>query len=102
MNVISRPAISEAIRRHPDAETWLNAWWKWAKAEQWESLYDVRVRFPAADQVGGCLVFNACGNKYRLIVGVIYADESTGGTLFVKDFLTHAEYSKNRWQKDCW
>jgi hypothetical protein len=26
MNVISRPAIDEAIRRHPDAESWLNAW----------------------------------------------------------------------------
>jgi mRNA-degrading endonuclease HigB of HigAB toxin-antitoxin module len=34
MNVISRPAIDEAIRRHPDTESWLNAWWKVAKREQ--------------------------------------------------------------------
>ena len=39
-----------------------------------------------------------CGNKYRLIVGVKYADDAQQGTLWVKHFLTHAEYSKNRWK----
>lgn len=34
----------------------------------------------------------------RLIVGYIYADESKGGTLFVKDFLTHAQYDQGRWK----
>ena len=101
MNVIARPAIDDAIQQHADAKSWLNAWWKVAKKEQWTSLHDVREVYPAADQVGGCLIFNACGNSYRLIVGVVYADETKGGTLFVKHFLTHAEYDKDNWKGDC-
>ena len=57
--------------------------------------------YPSADQVGGCLVFDACGNRYRLIVGVVYADETKGGTLFVKQFLTHAQYDKGKWKESC-
>jgi len=100
MNVISRPAIRRAIERHHDAENWLENWWDTAKSRQWESLHDVRVDYPSADQVGDLLIFNASGNRYRLIVGVVYANEWAGGTLFVKYFLTHAEYDKNRWKGD--
>jgi mRNA interferase HigB len=101
MNVISRPAIRQAIERHPDATTWLEKWWENAKREHWSSLHHVRAVYPATDQVDCCLVFNACGNKFRLIVRVSYANEWSGGTLFVKHFLTHAEYSKDDWKKDC-
>jgi mRNA-degrading endonuclease HigB of HigAB toxin-antitoxin module len=44
---------------------------------------------------------NACGNDYRLICRVTYANRWTDGTLLVKHFLTHAEYDKNKWCKDC-
>lgn len=30
-----------------------------------------------------------------------YANRWTDGTLLVKHFLTHAEYDKNKWCKDC-
>ncbi len=38
-----------------------------------------------------------------MIVGVYYArPEDTGtGTLYVKHFLTHAEYDRGDWKKDC-
>ena len=101
MNVIARPAINAAINEHPDAEKWLNAWWKRARKEEWQSLSEIRLTYPKTDQVGGCLVFDVCGNKYRLIVGVVYADETKRGTLFVKHFLTHAEYDKDDWKDDC-
>ena len=101
MNVISRPAIDQAIQRHPSAEPWLNAWWKVAKREPWVSLRQVRETYPQTDQVASCLIFNVKGNAYRLVVGVRYATGSHGGTLFVKHFLTHAEYDTNEWKKDC-
>ncbi len=100
MNVISSPKVLAAIERHPESSGWLDAWWKTAKSSQWLSLHGVRLVYPATDQVGGCLVFNA-PRACRLIVGVIWADESRNGTLFVKHFLTHAEYDKNKWKKDC-
>ena len=101
MNVIARPAVDVAVARHADAETWLEAWWITAKAARWESLTDVRLDYPAADQVGRCLVFNARGNKYRLIVRVVYANSWQNGTLFVKQFLTHAQYDKEYWKEGC-
>jgi len=39
--------------------------------------------------------------RYRLIVGVTYATEERGGTLFVKHFLTHADYERQNWRGDC-
>ena len=101
MNVISRPAIRAAQRRHSDIADWLDHWWQVAKLARWQSLHDVRVTYPASDQVGHCLVFNVRGNKYRFIVGVSYASEERGGTLFIKHFLTHAEYTKGQWREDC-
>jgi mRNA interferase HigB len=74
MNVIARPAIDAAMARHPDAAGWLETWWTVAKAARWESLADVRGDYPAADQYGRCLIFNARGNNYRLIVRIVYAD----------------------------
>ena len=100
MNVISRPKILAAVTRHPEAEKWLNAWWKTSKTEQWGSLRDVRQVYSSADQVGGCLIFNAPQGR-RLIVGVIWADENRNGTLFVKHYLTHAQYDRESWKKDC-
>jgi len=100
MDTISRPAVDNAIARHPQSATWLNAWWQRAKTEQWTSLDDIRRTYPQTDQVGSCLVFNANAGR-RLIVGVRYATDSRGGTLFVKHFLTHAEYDKDDWKKDC-
>ena len=38
---------------------------------------------------------------FRLICRVRYANRWTDGTLLVKHFLTHSEYDKNKWCKDC-
>ena len=101
MHVISRPAIQDAIHCHPDAAGWLSQWWRLAAKSRWESLHDVRRIYSNSDQVGRCLVFNACGNRYRLIVGVKYADDVQRGTVWVKHFLTHSEYDKGHWKRDC-
>ena len=97
MNVISRPRIDEARRRHPRCRQWLDAWWRNAKKSDWTSLADVRLTYPSADQVGSRLVFDAPEAK-RLIVGVRYANARRGGTLFVKALLTHADYELGQWK----
>jgi mRNA interferase HigB len=101
MHVIARKAIRDAIQRHPDAADWLNRWWQDAKLARWESLHDVRVNYPSADQVKHCLIFNVRGNRYRLICRISYANEWQRGTLLIKHFLTHAEYDRDSWKKDC-
>ncbi len=101
MHVISRATIEAAAKRHPSAAGWLEQWWRHAAKSRWESLHDVRLVYSSADRVGRCLIFNACGNRFRLIVGVKYADDVQRGTLWVKHFLTHAKYDKGDWKGDC-
>ena len=102
MNVVSRPAVRAAQARHPQCREWLEEWWKIGRAAHWTSLHDVRTAYPSVDQVGGCLVFNAPGAR-RLVVGVRYSrpDAARSGTLYFKHFLTHAEYDRGHWKKDC-
>lgn len=40
------------------------------------------------------IVFNIAGNKFRLMAAVHFNTR----IVFALDFLTHAEYSKNRWK----
>jgi mRNA interferase HigB len=101
MHIISRRAIGAARKRHPGASSWLDAWWVVARKAVWTNLTDVRQAYRNADEVGQCLIFNACGNSYRLICRFSYANSWQNGTLLVKHFLTHAEYDKQKWGKDC-
>lgn len=101
MHIIARSAIETAKQRHPRASSWLDVWWVVAGKSTWTHLADVRDDYVRADEVGQCLVFDVCGNDYRLICRFTYANKWTKGTLLVKHFLTHAEYDKNLWCKDC-
>ena len=47
--------------------------------------------------VGQFTVFNIGGNKYRLIVEVKYDRQ----VIYVKHVLTHKDYDKDAWKKDC-
>lgn len=87
--------------RHAEARESLRSWYQVARSAQWRSLADVRQQYASADQVGSCLVFNIKGNQYRLICGVLYASSDHGGFLYLKHFLTHAEYDKRAWKEDC-
>jgi mRNA interferase HigB len=100
MHVINRPALRAFADKHADAQAWLEEWWVRAKNARWHNLDEVRQAYSTADQVDRCLVFDK-GDRYRLIVRVSYTSVHTRGTLFVKHFLTHAEYSKNRWKECC-
>jgi mRNA interferase HigB len=101
MHIIARPAIATAKERYPSAKSWLDGWWTIASKATWTRLRDVRLLYPDADEVGQCLVFNACGNDFRLICRMTYANRWTDGTLLVKHFLTHSKYDKKKWCKDC-
>lgn len=101
MHIIARPAIEAAKGRFPNASSWLDGWWMNASKATWTRLADVRDVYRDTDEVGQCLVFNVCGNDYRLICRVTYANPWTQGTLLVKHCLTHADYDKNLWCKDC-
>ena len=97
VNVISLKGLRQQIEAHRDCESAALDWFNVARDAQWNSLQDLRLSYPSADQVGGVLIFNLRGNAYRLIVGVNYAAK----TMYVKALLSHAEYTKQEWMKWC-
>jgi mRNA interferase HigB len=93
--------LRDAAEQYPKAAKWLAAWVVATRAAGWRGLAEVRRTYPSADwvRVGSgkpVLVFNVCGNTYRLIVAMHF-DRQTAYTL---RFLTHAEYSTDRWKDE--
>lgn len=95
MRVFTLATLRAFWTKHRDAETPLREWLKAARSADWKSLADVKKAYSAADQVGRCIVFDIGGNKYRLIVVL------APGRVFIKHVLTHPEYDRDAWKKDC-
>lgn len=99
MDVIGLDVLAKAMKQHPDAKKWLNAWIATARKFDWRSIADVRETFPTADGVklkSGVVVtiFNVKGNSYRLLTWIKYEY----GIVEALDVLTHAEYDKMNWK----
>lgn len=101
VRIIKEKFLREAAEQYHKATKWLAAWVVTVRATEWHGLADVRRAYPSADMVRvssgkPALVFNVCGNTYRLIVAMRF-DRQTAYTL---RFLTHAEYSTGRWKDE--
>jgi mRNA interferase HigB len=92
LHVISRRRLKEAASRHADLEGPLDIWFRIAKKATWTSLSDIRKTFSSADAIGKWTVFK--GNQYRLITEMNY----TGGRIYIRHVLTHAEYDRGGWK----
>ncbi len=100
MRIVKEGAVREYGRKHADARTWLDGWLDVARTASWKSLVDVRRTYNTADEVlvgsgKPVVVFNVRGNNYRLIVAIHYGT----GIIYVRDFMTHAEYDGQRWKQ---
>jgi mRNA interferase HigB len=97
MEIISYGPIKRFIQKHPESKSGLNTWYKTAKNATWKNLSEVKNTYPHADLYGSCTIFNISGNKYRLVVKIDYQ----GQIILIKHIMTHAEYDKDKWKKDC-
>ncbi|PYS84582.1 MAG: type II toxin-antitoxin system HigB family toxin [Acidobacteria bacterium] len=97
MLVIGRKIISLFVGQYADSQSSLAAWLAVVERADWKNIVDARQTYPHADAVGTCTVFNIKGNHYRLIVRIDYRAQTT----YIKKVLTHAEYDKEKWKKDC-
>ena len=95
MNVISKRGLFERAAKFADAKSALQVWFDTAVEAEWRNIEDVRKSFPATDMTDGLAIFNIRGNKYRLIVRMVFQYQR----IYVKEFLTHAEYDKGGWKK---
>lgn len=99
MRLIKRTTLREYAERFPKAATPLRNWMRLTLSATWKNLMDTRKTFGHADQVRvksgrTVIVFNIAGNDFRLITAIHYDRQR----VFVLDFLTHAQYSKDAWK----
>lgn len=101
MRVISKARLRQFWEQpgHADAEGPLRAWHTHVNSQTvaWQSWAAVKADFASASIVGNCVVFNVGGNKYRLVVRILYPSQK----VFVLKVLTHAEYDEDNWKKQC-
>ncbi len=95
LNVISKRGLFERAAKFADAKSALQVWFDAAIDADWRHLDDVCKTFPKTDMVGDLAIFNIRGNKYRLIVRMVFQYKR----IYIKEFLTHAEYDKGAWKK---
>ena len=92
MRVISRQTLRrfwESAPHRADARRALEAWHREAKRASWSSPQEIKRQYASASVLkGGRVVFNICGNNYRLVVWINFPQQIA----FVRFVGTHAEY----------
>ena len=76
-----------------DTSFWLTKDKDWMEARKadWKNSNDVKVQYRSASIIGGNkVVFNICGNKYRLVVKINYTNQ----WVYIMFVGTHKEYDK--------
>lgn len=112
MRVISRKILRDYCQSHASACDALYDWYRVASKAKWQNLAEVMATYKTAEAVGNftarqgnsevaseltrLTVFNIKGNRYRLIVDIIYSQQR----IYIKYVLTHAEYDKDKWKHD--
>lgn len=91
MRVISKKILREFWARYHNAEEPLKTWYKEVKKAEWNNPTDIKAEYVKASILKNSrVVFNICGNRYRLVVKVHYGRKS----VFIRFIGTHNEYDK--------
>jgi mRNA interferase HigB len=91
MHVISRKILREFWEGEPESEQALKAWFHEAEKAGWHNSAELKRQYGSASIIDAeRVVFNICGNKFRLVVRINYA----GQTVFVRFVGTHHQYDK--------
>ena len=92
-NIVSLRTLKEHWEKsgRQDSEQQLKAWYQEVKKADWDTPNEVKEQYRNASIVAdNRIVFNICGNKYRLVVRVNYKSK----WIFVRFVGTHKEYDK--------
>jgi mRNA interferase HigB len=91
MRVVAKKILREFWEKHADAEEQLKTWYKEASKASWNNPSDIKQEYAKASILkGGRIVFDICGNKYRLVVDINYLRK----WVFIRFIGTHADYDK--------
>lgn len=91
MTVIKKKSLDYYCSVYPSIGSAVSDWYTLIKNNTYWDIIELRRTFPTADPIADnkLICFNIKGNKYRLIVRITW-----GKTVFIRELLTHAEYTK--------
>ena len=90
-NIINRKTLLEYCRKHPSAATALQEWYYELLPCNFKNFNELKQVYGNASLVADDrVIFNIMGNKYRLIVRIVFDFRA----IQIKWFGTHAEYDK--------
>ena len=101
MRIIKDSRLREYAKNHSRAASSIHRWRSAVRLAAWKTFTDVKCSFRSADQITlpnkrKMVVFNIGGGAFRLIAAIHY----NRGIVYIRKFLTHAEYSKEDWKND--
>ncbi len=90
-NIIARRTLLDYCKQYPLAANALKQWYAEWREREFANFNELKAVYGSASIVtDDRVVFNIMGNKYRLVVRVVFDYK----TIQVKWFGTHAEYDK--------
>jgi mRNA interferase HigB len=91
MRVIAKKILRDFWEKYIDSEQQLKTWYKEASKADWKTPKDIKDEYTKASILkSGRVVFDICGNKYRLIVDINYKRQ----WVFIRFIGTHVAYDK--------
>ena len=89
MRVVAKKILREFWEKYSDSEEQLKTWHKEASKTKWIIPNDIKSEYPKVSILkSGRVVFNICGNKYRLITQINYKRQ----WVFIRFIGTHNDY----------
>jgi len=93
LRVIAKKTLREFYEKniYQDSKVALEAWHQEMLKSDWSNPNQIKTKYKSASIVGdNKIIFNICGNKYRLIVKINYDAK----IVFIKFIGTHKQYDK--------
>jgi len=91
LRVLSKRTLKEYWQQNLDSEQQLLSWYRETSKAEWKNPNDIKEQYAAASILKNSrVVFNICGNKYRLIVEINFPRK----WVFIRFIGTHKEYDK--------
>lgn len=99
MHIIKRAKLVEfwEKKENSGSEPFLDAWYRTMKKGTFDNIAQIREVYRHGDIVGECIIFNFGTNKYRVVTKIYFTEQ----TLLIRFVMTHKEYDKDAWKKDC-
>lgn len=89
MRIIAKKTLREFWEKHPSSKEQPLCWYKDFSKANYGNVHEIKQVYGSADNVGnGRVVFNICGNNFRLVVRFNYVFQFA----YIRFVGTHGEY----------